>query len=140
MCRRTLSRLNRLASVGYDRFGCVGLGSASRNHFDRPIREAKTNMDVAGTGPASGATPARDGGAKAPSSQGPSASVPVGDDIANSAVEKMSDRKLPAPESRAERLARIKEAIERGDYDTDEKLDAALSKMFDSLGIDLGDD
>ena len=41
---------------------------------------------------------------------------------------------------RAERLAQIKEAIENGAYDTDEKLEAALLRMFDSLGIDLGDD
>ena len=34
----------------------------------------------------------------------------------------------------------IKEAIENGAYDTDEKLEAALERMFDSLGIDLDDE
>ena len=38
---------------------------------------------------------------------------------------------------RADRIAQIKAAIDEGAYDTDEKLDVALSRMFDSLGIDL---
>ena len=34
---------------------------------------------------------------------------------------------------RAERLAQIKAAIDDGTYDTDEKLDAALSRMLDQI-------
>jgi hypothetical protein len=41
---------------------------------------------------------------------------------------------------RQERIARIKEAIENGTYDTDAKLEAALERMLGSLGIDLGDE
>lgn len=52
----------------------------------------------------------------------------------------MLDQMSETPDVRAERLAQIKEAIENGTYDTDEKLEAALSKMFDSLGIDLDDE
>lgn len=41
-----------------------------------------------------------------------------------------------APDARALRLAQIKAAIEAGEYDTDDKLDAALSRMFDEIGRD----
>jgi len=50
------------------------------------------------------------------------------------------DRVGETPEMRAERLAQIKEAIDNGTYETDEKLDAALSRMFDSFGFDLDDE
>ena len=49
----------------------------------------------------------------------------------------MLDRLSESPEVRAERIAQIKEAIENGDYDTDEKLEAALSRMFEVHGFDL---
>ena len=35
---------------------------------------------------------------------------------------------------RAEKVASLREAIAAGDYDTDEKLDAALERMFQRLG------
>lgn len=96
-------------------------------------------MDVSGVGSVSGATPAR---AVAPTtnvSQPPTASPVVApqDELEISSAGKMLDRLSETPEIRAERLAQIQEAIESGAYDTDEKLEAALSKMFDSLGLDL---
>ena len=97
-------------------------------------------MDVSGIGSVSGATPAR---AVSPASSQPaelpSVAVPR-DELEISSVGKMMDRLSETPEVRAERLAQIKEAIDNGAYDTDEKLEAALSKMFDSLGIDLDDE
>lgn len=141
MCRRVLPRLNRLPSVGYDQVRCVGAIPGLRNHFDRHTGEAHTNRDVAGNGSVSGTTPsdAVDPTVPVPGeiSSSPASSR---DELKNSSAAKMTDRNTPPPESRAERLARIKAAIENGDYDTDEKLEAALSKMFDSLGIDLGDE
>ena len=142
MCRRSQSRLNRLACVGYDPTGLVIVLPVSRNHFDRHIKEVQTNVDVSGVGSVSGATPARAVSPTTPVSQPEANSVVSGprDEIEISSAGKMLDRLSETPEIRAERLAQIKEAIDNGAYDTDEKLEAALEKMFGSLGIDLGDE
>ena len=97
-------------------------------------------MDVSGIGSVSGATPAR---AVSPSTSQPVASPSVTvpqDELEISSAGKMLDRLSETPEVRAERVAQIKEAIENGAYDSDEKLEEALSRMFDSLGIDLNDE
>ena len=97
-------------------------------------------MDVSGIGSVSGATPAR---AVSPSASPPVAAPSVSapqDELEISSAGKMLDRLSETPEVRAERVAQIKEAIENGAYDTDEKLEEALSRMFDSLGIDLNDE
>lgn len=39
-------------------------------------------------------------------------------------------------EDRAERLAQIKAAIEAGDYETQDKLDAALSRLFEEISVE----
>jgi negative regulator of flagellin synthesis FlgM len=140
MSRRLVSRLNRLACVSYDPSGFVAVHPTLRNRFERRIKEGQTHMDVSGVGPVSGPTPAR--GVSPINSQPavtPSVTAPR-DELEISSAGKMMDRLSETPEMRAERLAQIKEAIENGDYDTDEKLEAALSRMFDSLGLDLNDD
>ena len=139
MSRRSQYRLNRLACVSYDPVRSVTELPILRTRFNRLIKEGQASMDVSGVGSVSGATPAR---AVAPAtnvSQPPTAS-PVAapqDELEISSAGKMLDRLSESPEIRAERLAQIQEAIENGAYDTDEKLEAALSKMFDSLGLDL---
>jgi anti-sigma28 factor (negative regulator of flagellin synthesis) len=123
--------------VSYDLSGLAGMRSPSRNRFARQFMEGQTNMDVSGIGSVSGATPAR---AVSPSAPQPAAAPGVTiphDELEISSAGKMLDRLSETPEVRAERLAQIKEAIENGVYDTDEKLEAALSRMFESLGIDL---
>ena len=140
MSRQLQSRLNRLACVGYDPSGLVAVLPTSRSHFDRHFKEGQTNMDVSGIGSVSGATPAR---AVSPATAQPVATPSVTapqDELEISSAGKMLDRLSETPEIRAERLAQIKEAIENGAYDTDEKLEAALSRMFDSLGINLDDE
>ncbi len=52
--------------------------------------------------------------------------------------EALSGAKGEGPDVRALRLAQIKAAIDAGDYETQDKLDAALSRLFDEL--DLEDD
>ena len=142
MCRRTQSRLNRLAFVSYDLSGLVTELPVLRNRFDRHIKEGQTNMDVSGIGSVSGATPARAVSSTTSVSQPSTASTVVSprDQLEISSAGKMLDRLSETPEVRAERLAQIKEAIENGAYDTDEKLEAALSKMIDRMGFDLGDE
>jgi negative regulator of flagellin synthesis FlgM len=120
----------------------VSVVSALRNHIDRHNKEVQTNMDVSGVGSVSGATPVRavsPTGPVSPTESTTSITAPR-DELEISSAGKMLDRLSETPEIRAERLAQIKEAIENGAYDTDEKLEAALSKMFGSLGIDLDDE
>lgn len=97
-------------------------------------------MDVSGIGPVSGASPVR---AVTPTTTQPVTTPSVAaprDELEISSAGKMLDRLSETPEVRAERLAQIKEAIENGAYDTDEKLEAALSRMFDSLNVDAEDE
>ena len=142
MCRRTQSRLNRLPLVSYDLVGLVTELSVSRNRFDRQIKEGQTSMDVSGIGSVSGGIPTRAVSPTTSVSQPSTASSVESprDQLEISSAGKMLDRLSETPEVRAERLAQIKEAIENGAYDTDEKLEAALSKMIDSIGLRLDDE
>lgn len=142
MCHRLQSRLNHLPRVSYDTRRAGLAIAVLRNRIDHHMKEVLANMDVSGIGSVSGATPAR---AVSPTStvSPTAAGTPVAaprDELEISSAGKMLDRLSETPEIRAERLAQIKEAIDNGAYDTDEKLEAALSKMFGSLGIDLSDE
>ena len=138
--RQTIqNRLNRVAFVGYhSAVTWGGLPTAC------VVRKGWTDMDVSGLGSVQGAGPVR--------SATPASGVPSGkpaeaaavttpkDELELSAAGVAMDRVAETPEMRAERLAQIKEAIDNGSYETDEKLDAALSRMFDSFGLDLDDE
>ena len=136
MQSRLKTRLNRLASLRYDSRSLVKVPALRESHFDQRIKEGQTNMDVSGIGSVSGATPIR---GVSPAVTQPTAMPSVAaprDELEISSAGKMLDRLSETPEVRAERLAQIKHAIENGAYDTDEKLEAALSRMFDSLETD----
>jgi anti-sigma28 factor (negative regulator of flagellin synthesis) len=81
-------------------------------------------------------------GAGRPPTQELSGGTPVSpkDELEISSAGKMLDQLFQNPNLRQERIAQIKAAIEAGVYDDDAKLEAALSKMFDSLGIDFDED
>ena len=101
-------------------------------------------MDVSGLGSVQGAGPLRSAAPATAATSGkppeaPSVATPK-DELELSAAGVAMDRVGETPEMRAERLAQIKEAIDNGSYETDEKLDAALSRMFDSFGLDLDDE
>ena len=96
-------------------------------------------MDVRGVGSVTGATlrpSAPTGPREAPVAKPQSPR----DELELSAAGKMLDQLSHSPDVRHERLARIKEAIEQGTYDTDEKLEAALMKLFQANGIELDDE
>lgn len=102
-------------------------------------------MDVSGLGSVQGSSPVRSTNPAGPSAAAnaakPQSAIPAPqDEVQISAAGQMMDRLSDAPEVRAERIAQIKEAIENGDYDTDEKLEAALSRMFEVHGFDFGDE
>lgn len=140
MYRHAQSRLNHLASVSYDLSGTIAVRPVLRNRIKRSFQEGYRNMDVTGVGSVSGATPARAVSPAALPQAAPTSVTAPRDELEISSAGKMLDRLSETPEVRAERLAQIKEAIDNGEYDTDEKLEAALSRMFDSLGIDLRDE
>ena len=103
-------------------------------------------MDVSGLGSVHGSNPVRSAGpasaapASPADSSGQSPLTSPKDELEISVAGQMLDRLSESPDVRAERIAQIKEAIENGEYDTDEKLEAALSRMFDVQGFDLGDE
>lgn len=95
-------------------------------------------MDVRGVSSVSGAVPTTSV-SPSPASRvaQPSGLQAPRDELELSATGKMLDQLSQSPDVRQERLARIKEAIDNGTYDTDEKLEAALLKMFQAHGIEL---
>ena len=136
MRRQLKSRLNRVVCVSYDPSSLVWVRCALRSRFSRQFMEGQTNMDVSGIGSVSGATPARE--------VSPSVSQPVTnpavtarrDEPEISWAGKMLARPSKTPEVGADQLAHTKEAIDNGAYDTTRN-GAALSRMFESLGIDV---
>lgn len=135
------TRLNRLAFVGYNvTLGGVRPAGIPARTTLGPVQEGRGDMDVRGVGSVPGTGPIR-----------PTTSSPVSrdaavakpqfprDELQISSAGKMLDQLSNNSDVRQERLAQIKTAIENGTYDTDEKLQAALGRMFDSLGIDADD-
>lgn len=103
-----------------------------------PTQDGRTGMDVRGVGSTFGAAPVRSTGiTPAVKPQADARPVSPTDELELSATGKMLDQLSQNPDVRQERIAAIKAAIENGTYDTDAKLEAALSKMFDTLGLDL---
>lgn len=60
------------------------------------------------------------------------------DEVEISSVGKRLDEASRMPGVREQRLAQIKAAIEAGTYDTPEKLELALNRMFDQVFADDG--
>jgi flagellar biosynthesis anti-sigma factor FlgM len=103
-----------------------------------PSEEGRPGMDVRGVGSSLGPVPVRTGGiSQAAKPQAGGKPVSPTDELEISATGKMLDQLSQNPDVRQERIAAIKAAIANGTYDTDAKLEAALAKMFDSLGLDL---
>jgi anti-sigma28 factor (negative regulator of flagellin synthesis) len=101
-------------------------------------------MDVSGMGSVQGSSPVRSTAPATPATPARPAetsgiSAPK-DELQISEAGQMLGRLSETPEARAERIAQIKEQIDAGEFDTDEKLEAALSRMFQVHGFDLGDE
>ena len=62
------------------------------------------------------------------------------DEVTISKVSRMFDQLSQSADVRAERLAQIKAEIDAGTYDTPEKMEAALLKLFGEAGLDQDDD
>ena len=99
-------------------------------------------MQVNGPGPVSGNTPIGPtesaGAADKPEATRPESPR---DEVDISEASRMFDQLSQSSNVRAERLAQIKAEIDAGTYETPEKLEAALSKLFGEVGLDdLGDE
>ena len=102
-------------------------------------------MEVNGPGSVQGAFPikpvdpasqVRPAAEVSPTSQ--TDAIATRDEVDISPAGKILDQLNQSPDVRAERLAQIKAAIEAGDYETDEKLEAALEKLLDEIDRDDG--
>ena len=93
-------------------------------------------MDVNGSNPVQNTVPIKQArpAAEVPPTTEAKPATPR-DEVEISSVAKMLDRMNQSPEIRAERLNQIKVQIEAGKYDTPEKLEAALEKMFGEIGL-----
>ena len=98
-------------------------------------------MEVNGPGSLFNAFPVRPTGS-VPNVEKPAGAKSNGpnDDVEISAVGKMFNRLSQSPKVRAERLTRIKAEIDAGIYETPEKLEAALLKMMNEIGLNDEDD
>lgn len=144
MLEQSEPTLNRLAFLGYY-LDTGGDGWPQQRVNIADAMQRRVDMDVSGMGPVQGSNslrPAASAGVPNPSTpvtnQSPLTSPQ--DELHISAAGQMLDRLSETPEMRAERIAQIKEAIDNGEYDTDEKLEAALARMFEVHGFDLGDE
>lgn len=63
----------------------------------------------------------------------PASGVQGADELSISREAEMVSRARELPDIRADKVARIKAQIADGTYETDEKLDIALSRMLDEL-------
>ena len=147
MFEQIQTRLNHPAFVGYYLDTRVDVWPHQRINITDALKR-RVDMDVSGIGSVPGSGPVRSAipAASHPATNSvattsaPSSVTSPRDELEISTAGQMLDRLSDSPEVRAERIAQIKEAIENGEYDTDEKLDAALSRMFEVHGIDLDDE
>lgn len=88
-------------------------------------------MSVTGPGPVQSSLPIRDAPAPPPSVRPADAPSRVPrDELEISAVGRMLEELQQTGLVRAERLAKIKAAIDAGEYETPQKLEAALTKLL----------
>jgi anti-sigma28 factor (negative regulator of flagellin synthesis) len=144
MLEQSRPRLNRVTFVRYYLDTKVDAWPHQRINISDVIK-GRMGMDVSGLGSVQGGGPVRSpipAGSAAPanptaSNPAPAALTSPKDELEISAAGQMLDRLGESSEARAERIAQIKEAIDNGEYDTDDKLEAALSRMFEIHGLDL---
>ncbi len=90
-------------------------------------------MEVQGPGPVQRGLPVGPAKSAAPMKPVGAPPAPANDAVEISPAGQLLDKLSKSPEVRAERLAQIKAAIDSGQYDTDEKLEAALMNLFDAM-------
>jgi flagellar biosynthesis anti-sigma factor FlgM len=142
MTARFKNRLNRVAILRYDNRHQEGEKPSSLERTARQVGSA--DMEVQGPGSLQRSVPispvktaGQSAGAANP--QTPAASKP-NDAVEISSAGQLLDKLSKSPEVRAERLAQIKASIASGDYDSDEKLEAALMSLLQSIVLNESHD
>ena len=136
MTARSKHRLNRVPVFRYDGRHEDGTTPSSLERTNRQVGSA--DMEVQGPGsvqrPSSVQRSLPTGPAKS-TRPADSTAVPATpkDAVEISSTGQLLDKLSKSPEVRAERLAQIKADIASGQYDTDEKLEAALMNLFQSM-------
>jgi negative regulator of flagellin synthesis FlgM len=142
MTSRFKNRLNRVAILRYDVRHQEGETPSS---LERTARQAgSADMEVQGPGSLQRSVPispvkTADESASAAKPQTPAISKP-NDAVEISSAGQLLDKLSKSPEVRAERLAQIKASIASGKYDSDEKLEAALMNLLQSIYGNESDD
>ena len=95
-------------------------------------------MDVSGASAAGGPLPIRTTRPATNEAKPITSSKPVSpqDELEISSAARMMDSLNQGPDVRAERLGESKAAIDQGKDETPEKLEAALGRMLDELGLE----
>jgi negative regulator of flagellin synthesis FlgM len=135
MTARSKNRLNRVAILRYDDRHQEGDNPSS---LERTARQAgSADMEVQGPGSLQRSvpiSPVKTTGQSAGAAKPPSSAVPKASDAVEiSSAGQLLDKLSKSPEVRAERLAQIKASIASGEYDSDEKLEAALMNLLQSI-------
>lgn len=135
MIARRKHRLNRATVLRYDSRHEDGTMLSSLERTNRQVGSA--DMDVQGPGsvqrPSSVQRSLPTGPAKSVASAGSSPLSAPKDAVEISSAGQLLDKLSKSPEVRAERLAQIKADIASGKYDTDEKLEAAMMNLLQSM-------
>jgi flagellar biosynthesis anti-sigma factor FlgM len=142
MTPRSKNRLNRVAILRYDDRHQEGEIPSSLERTARQVGSA--DMEVQGPGSLQRSVPispvetaGQTAGAAKP--QTPASAKPT-DAVEISSAGQLLDKLSKSPEVRAERLAQIKASIASGDYDSDEKLEAALMNLLQSIVLNESHD
>jgi flagellar biosynthesis anti-sigma factor FlgM len=94
--------------------------------------QISNNFSVSGIDAARGAE--RSNASKPQKEAGSSAGIELPSDLLDLSPEALSvSSTAPSETFRADRVAELRQAIAQGNYDTDEKLTEALSRMLDRL-------
>lgn len=135
MIARRKHRLNRATVLRYDSRHEDGTMLSSLERTNRQVGSA--DMDVQGPGsvqrPSSVQRSLSPGSAKSAPTADPATVATPKDAVEISSAGQLLDKLSKSPEVRAERLAQIKADIASGKYDTDEKLEAAMMNLLQSM-------
>lgn len=135
---KSKTQLNRSLQLRYDAPHVSEADSSSEEWDFEPNSRGDDSMDVRGISQGVGPIEARSL-PSTPQVQTPSTPnvlAPV-DQLEISEAGKLLEKASSTGSLREERLNRIREEIAAGTYDTPEKLEQALLKMFDVNGLDL---
>ena len=131
----TEPRLNRRTTLRYDTGHKMGVGGSGPDPTEEErVDSGRADMEVTGPGSVSSSFPIQQprSASDRPAAVPQPPSTPQ-DELEISDVAKKLEALAESGELRQARLAQIKAAIEAGEYETPEKLEAAVDRLLDEL-------